>query len=88
MDKAGISYQIVGDETLFDVIFTDTKCLNYRTTKHDEPDIANEYNRMLRAKGVLKAPTKLYPSLSISELDLEQTNKAVITAVNALSNSD
>ena len=88
LDKAGISYQIVGDETLFDVIFTDTKCLNYRTTKHDEPDIANEYNRMLRAKGVLKAPTKLYPSLSISELDLEQTNKAVITAVNALSNSD
>ena len=84
LEKAGISYQIVGDETLFDVIFTDTKCLNYRTTKHDEPDIANKYNRILREKGVLKAPTKLYPSLSISEQDLEQTNKAVITAVNAL----
>ena len=88
LEKAGISYQIVGDETLFDIIFTDTKCLNYRTTKHDEPDIANKYNRILREKGVLKAPTKLYPSLSISEQDLEQTNKAVITAVNALSNSD
>ena len=88
LEKAGINYQIVGDETLFDIIFTDTKCLNYRTTKHDEPDIANKYNRILREKGVLKAPTKLYPSLSISEQDLEQTNKAVITAVNALSNSD
>ena len=88
LEKAGISYQIVGDETLFDVIFTDTKCLNYRTTKHDKPDKANEYNRILREKGVLKAPTKVYPSLSISKLDLEQTNEAVIAAVDALSNSD
>ena len=84
LEKAGVNHQIVGDETLFDLIFTDSKCLDYRTTKHKEPIKANEYNRILREKGILKAPTKLYPSLSISELDLEQTSEAVSIAANAL----
>ena len=84
LTKEGIDHQIVGDETLFDVIFTNRNCVDYRSTKHDEPTKAQKYNKTLREQGILKAPTKLYPSLAVSDLDIEKTNQAVITAVQTL----
>ena len=85
--EQGIPYQIVGDETLFDVIFTNRKCIDYRSTKHDEISQANKYNKSLREQGILKAPSKIYPSLAISEVDLEMTRDAVINAVNTMMKS-
>ena len=87
LTKEGIDHQIVGDETLFDVIFTNRNCVDYRSTKHDEPTKAQKYNKTLREQGILKAPTKLYPSLAVSDLDIEKTNEAVITAVQTLAAS-
>ena len=83
--NAGIAHQIVGDETLFDVLFTDNKCTDYRSTKHNQPARAALYNQTLRKQGILKSPSKLYPSLAITEADLAQTDEAVAAAVNALS---
>ncbi len=85
--EQGIPYQIVGDETLFDVIFTNRKCIDYRSTKHDEISQANKYNKSLREQGILKAPSKIYPSVAISEVDLEMTRDAVKNAVNTMMNS-
>ena len=85
--EQGIPYQIVGDETLFDVIFTNRKCIDYRSTKHDEISQANKYNKSLREQGILKAPSKIYPSLAISEIDLEMTRDAVKNAVNTMMKS-
>lgn len=84
LTKEGIDHQIVGDETLFDVIFTNRNCVDYRSTKHDEPTKAQKYNKTLREQGILKAPTKLYPSLAVTDLDIEKTNQAVISAVQTL----
>ena len=85
LHNAGIAHQIVGDETLFDVLFTDNKCTDYRSTKHNQPARAALYNQTLRKQGILKSPSKLYPSLAITEADLAQTDEAVAAAVNALS---
>ena len=85
LHNAGIAHQIVGDETLFDVLFTDNKCTDYRSTKHNQPARAALYNQTLRKQGILKSPSKLYPSLAITEADLAQTDEAVTAAVNALS---
>ena len=85
--EQGIPYQIVGDETLFDVIFTNRKCIDYRSTKHDEISQAGKYNKSLREQGILKAPSKIYPSVAISEVDLEMTRDAVKNAVNTMMNS-
>ena len=82
--KQGIPYQIVGDETLFDVIFTSRNCIDYRSTKHDDMTQASKYNKSLREQGILKAPSKIYPSLAISESDIELTRNAVVSAVNFL----
>ena len=83
--KAGIAHQIVGDETLFDVLFTQNKCIDYRNTKHNQPELAALYNQTLREKGILKSPSKLYPSLAISEADLYKTEIAINRAVDVVS---
>jgi glutamate-1-semialdehyde 2,1-aminomutase len=84
LSKAGIAHQICGDETLFDIYFTERPCRDYRSAQHDDPDRNAIYNATLRKHGVFKSPGKLYPSLAISEADLEQTQRAVEKAVQAL----
>lgn len=84
LSEAGIPHQICGDETLFDVVFTASVCRDYRTATHDDPARNATYNASLRRHGIFKSPGKLYPSLAITEADLEQTDAAVRAAVRAL----
>ena len=85
LTKAGIPHQVCGDETLFDIYFTDSACRDYRSAKHDDPRRNTLYNDTLRAHGVFKSPGKLYPSLALTEADLDQTRAAVEKAVDAIS---
>ncbi len=84
LNEAGIAHRICGDETLFDIYFTDKPCRDYRSAAHDDPARNTRYNEVLRANGIFKSPGKLYPSLAISDQDLEQTRRAVKAAVTAL----
>ncbi len=84
LSQAGIAHRICGDETLFDVLFTDLEATNYRNARHDNPDRASQYNAVLRSQGILKSPSKLYPSLAVSEQDLDETQAAVQKAVAAV----
>ncbi|WP_170608637.1 aspartate aminotransferase family protein [Ruegeria arenilitoris] len=82
--SAGIAHQICGDETLFDVYFSDTPCRDYRSAVHDDPARGALYNKILRENGIFKSPGKLYPSLAISDDDLEQSREAFEIATKAL----
>ena len=84
LSAAGIPHQICGDPTLFDVLFTDAACINYRNAKHQLPQMNDIYNISLRESGVLKSPSKLYPSLAITEGDIDLTYAAVQNAVTKL----
>ena len=84
LTQAGIAHQIVGDETLFDVIFSDAPCRDYRTTKHQMPERSALYNKVLRQHGILKSPAKIYPHLALSDDDLEHTHAAIKKAVSAV----
>lgn len=84
LSDAGVAHQICGEETLFDIFFTGNACRDYRSAKHDDPNLNTRYNRALREKGIFKSPGKLYPSLAISESDLAQTQAAVACAVNSI----
>ena len=84
LTEAGIPHQICGDETLFDIYFTDRACTDYRSATHDDPDQSARYNAVLRENGVFKSPGKLYPSLAITEDDFDLTARAVEKAVQAL----
>ncbi|WP_170762062.1 aspartate aminotransferase family protein [Ruegeria lacuscaerulensis] len=85
LSKAGIPHQICGDETLFDIYFTDAPCRDYRSARHDDPKRGEVYNGTLRSEGIFKAPGKLYPSLAITDSDLDQTRDAVEKAVRVIS---
>ena len=85
LKEAGIAHQIVGDETLFDVLFTDQACVDYRSTKHQQPAMAQQYNATLRAHGILKSPAKMYPSLALTDEDMQKTEAAIGHAVAAIS---
>ncbi len=81
---AGIAHQIVGDPTLFDVVFTKKKVQNYRDVLSADSATNIVFNKALRSKGIFKSPGKLYPSLALSTHDLEITQQAIEYAVGSL----
>ena len=84
LDEVGVAHRICGDPTLFDIYFTDQACLDYRTARHGHPQAPATWNAVLRDGGVFKSPGKLYPSLALTEADLEQTRAAVARAAGAV----
>jgi len=84
LSKRGIAHQIVGDPTLFDVVFTDAPVRNYRDWLKGDAEVNGRFNAVLREKGILKAPGKLYPCLAITEDDIAQTVEAIEAAAAVL----
>ena len=84
LEKNNIDFQIVGDPTLFDVLFTDQGVSNYRDTKKNNANMAKEFNRVVRERGILKADAKLYTHLAITEEDLQLTDNAFNKASDAV----
>lgn len=87
LTDAGIAHRICGDETLFDLFFTDNPCRDYRTARHDNPRMNVVYNDALRANGVFKSPGKMYPSLALTQDDLALTRNAIEQAIPILKES-
>lgn len=85
LDAQGIPYRICGDDTLFDVYFTETDCVDYRSARHENPHLSTVWNQTLRDDGVFKSFGKLYPSLALSPDDLDLTRHAVSHAAQAVS---
>ena len=75
--KANIGHRIVGDPTLFDVLFLDQDVKNYRDTKKADIKLNALFNKGLRMRGIFKSSAKIYPSLAISDEDLFNTKKAI-----------
>ncbi|MEM7634729.1 MAG: aspartate aminotransferase family protein, partial [Pseudomonadota bacterium] len=84
LGKAGFDHQIVGDPTLFDVLFTSTKINDYRDVYKADAARNLRFNKLLREKGIFKAPGKLYPCLALTDADIEQTIDAVAYAAGKL----
>lgn len=81
LSDAGIAHQIVGNKTLFDIVFTETKVRNYRDVLKADSTTNMAFNKTLRANGIFKSPGKTYPSLALTNEDLELTDKAIQLAV-------
>ena len=80
LTNAGLSHQVVGDETLFDIVFTDRKIRNYRDVFEADTATNLKFNAILRENGIFKSPGKTYPSLALTADDLDLTEKAIETA--------
>jgi glutamate-1-semialdehyde 2,1-aminomutase len=84
LNSVGINHQIVGDETLFDVLFIDQPVANYRDVQQADMMMNKRYNDVLRNEGIFKSLGKMYPHLTLSEQDFVHTENAVKKAVASL----
>ena len=84
LSSVGVAHQIVGDPTLFDVVFTDNPVRNYRDVLAADAKQNAKFNSALRGKGIFKSPGKTYPSLALTDEDLAQTIDAIEYAAKAL----
>jgi len=84
LDPTGIAYRIVGDATLFEVVFTAQEPRDYRAVQAADADCARRWNDTLRAHGIFKSPGKTYPCLALTADDLDMTARAVSAAADAL----
>ena len=86
-DEAGIAHQIVGQPTLFDVLFCEHDVRNYRDVKAADAAKNAIFNKRLRQEGIFKSAGKIYPHLALCDDDLEQTDKAIKAAIGDVAQS-
>ena len=77
LDPTGIPYRIVGDPTLFDVVFADAQPRDYRAVQAADAGRARRWNEALRTRGIFKSPSKTYPCLALTDADLDRTRTAI-----------
>ena len=79
-----IPHRIVGDPTLFDIVFTNKDVLNYRDTINADQKKSTQFNKVLRENGIFKAGAKLYPCLALDKDDIDKTRGAFQKASSAI----
>jgi len=84
LDKRGIPYQIVGEPALFDVVFSENPVQNYRNHQSENMTRNKSFNMSMRRGGVLKAPSKIYASLTLDHCDFQILENAIQTAATEL----
>lgn len=85
LDPIGVPYHIVGDPTLFEIVFSTTQPHDYRSVRAANPSLAKVYNDTLRENGVFKSPGKTYPCLALNDDDLDITRHALHAAAQEIS---
>ena len=80
-----IPHQVVGDRTLFEIVFTDRAVRDYRDVVQSDTARGAAFNASLRDGGLFKSPGKTYPSLALTGADLEQTRAAYGAAAESIS---
>lgn len=84
LQKADVAHRIVGQPTLFDVVFTEHEVRNYRDVKAADAGKNVRFNVVLRENGIFKSAGKMYPHLALTEEDFAQTDGAIAAAAQAL----
>jgi len=82
--RVGIPAQVVGQPTLFDVVFTGEEVLDYRGVLRGDGARLARFNALLRERGILKPESKFYISHAHDEADLAQTEAAIAEAADIL----
>ncbi len=81
----GVPVQSTGDDTIFDVFFSDQPVRNYRDTLAADTRMMARFNQGMLREGILKSwPSKYYPSLAHTSEDVEKTVEAFRKVVPTL----
>jgi glutamate-1-semialdehyde 2,1-aminomutase len=81
--RAGVTAQVVGHPTCFDIFFTDTPIVDYRATLTSDVARLRRFNEACLRGGVLKGASKIYVSCAHTVADVERTLAVFRTALEA-----
>ena len=84
LGPTGIEYKVLGDETLFDIVFSKNNIKNYRDYILADAALYQSFNASLRQGGVFKPPGKIYVSSVLTSEDFHVTEEAICSAVEGL----
>ncbi|MEL6203866.1 MAG: aminotransferase class III-fold pyridoxal phosphate-dependent enzyme [Pseudomonadota bacterium] len=84
LGAAGVAHQVVGDPTLFELVFSKGPVRDYRDTVRADKEAATRWNGRLHTHGIFKSAGKTYPCLALTEEDLAQTEAAMAAAAGAV----
>jgi glutamate-1-semialdehyde 2,1-aminomutase len=84
LDEAEIPAKVIGESSLFDVFFTETEVINYRSTLEADTNLMAKFNSLLFEQGIFKGASKFYISAAHTEEDVEKTITAFETVVDQL----
>ncbi len=87
LSARGIAHRIVGDDTLFDVVFTDGKVRDYRDTARADRARSAAFSKALLAQGVLKPAGKTYPCLALTDDDLAAVDAGIAAAADRIASA-
>jgi glutamate-1-semialdehyde 2,1-aminomutase len=77
LKQFGLPGQVVGEDPLFDVVFTDEPVNDYRGVLTQNRELVRRFNAELLMRGILKGSSKMYMSVVHTAADVEQTLTAV-----------
>ena len=82
---AGIAMQPSGEDVMFGFYFSDRPMVNYRDTLLADSAMMAAFNTTLLEEGILKSlPDKFYPSLAITDEDVDRTIEVFTHAIDKL----
>jgi glutamate-1-semialdehyde 2,1-aminomutase len=80
----GIGVQVCGEDSIFDVFFTDQPVVNYRDGLAGDAGMFARFNAGMLERGILKGAPKFYPSAVHTGEDVDKTIAAFREVIPAL----
>ncbi len=84
LDEAEVPAQVVGEDVVFNVYFTDRPITDYRSTLTADRQLGQTFDRVMLEQGVFKPPGKTYVGMCHTGEDVERTIAAFKRAVDAV----
>jgi glutamate-1-semialdehyde 2,1-aminomutase len=82
--KVGVVAQVVGEPSVFDIVFTDKPVIDYRAVMTADGGKLKRFNEVCLRNGVLKGGNKLYVSIVHDEADVERSLAVFKQALEAV----
>ncbi len=82
--RSGLPAQVIGETTVFDIVFTDRPLTDYRAMLTADGALLKAFNAECLQRGIVKGREKLYVSLAHTEHDVARTLETFEAALGAL----
>ena len=86
LDEARIPARVIGEPPMFDVVFTESEIVDYRSTLRADKHRIRRFTELMLTRGIFRGDTKMYVSIAHTQEDVDRTIDAFADAVEVLKN--